>query len=95
MGMSSPPPEALSPRLSALKADLVAVVPTRSAAASADLASRTLGDVLIKDLSRRARLIRPRPRDVVVWPEVHASSHHAAFAGEIADVEARFAPART
>ncbi|KHK91888.1 hypothetical protein [Novosphingobium malaysiense] len=83
-------PENLSPRLAALKADLAARIPTRNQTAQTELAAKSLSEVIILYLSWQARLIRPRPRDVVIWPEVTASSHYPAYAAEIANIEAAF-----
>lgn len=83
-------PENLSPRLAGLKADLAARIPTRSQTAQTELAAKSLSEVIISYLSWQARLIRPRPRDVVIWPEVTASSHYLAYTAEIANIEAAF-----
>lgn len=83
-------PENLSPRLAALKADLAARIPTRNQTAQTELAAKSLSEVIILYLSWQARLIRPRPRDVVIWPEVTASSHYPAYAAEIANIGAAF-----
>jgi len=82
--------EMLSPRLLGLKADLVARIPTRNQIAQADLEAKSLSEVIIRYLSWQARLVRPRPREVVIWPEVQASSHYQAYAGEIANIENAF-----
>lgn len=83
-------PENLSPRLAGLKIDLVASIPTRSQTAAADLAAKPLSEVIIRYLSLQARLVRPRLRNVVIWPEAIASSHYPAYAAEIANIEAAF-----
>lgn len=83
-------PETLTPRLTKLKADLIAKIPVRNQAASADLASKSLSEVVIQYLTWQARLIRPRPRGVVIWPEVTNSPHFENFASEIAAIEAGF-----
>ena len=83
-------PENLSPRLAGLKTDLVASIPTRCQTAAADLAAKPLSEVIIRKLSWQARLVRPRPRNVVIWPEAIASSRYPADAAEIANIEAAF-----
>lgn len=83
-------PEALTPRLADLKATLVGMIPVRNQAATTSLASKTLTDVIIQYLTWQARLIRPRPRQVVIWPEVTNSPHLANFGPEIAAIEAGF-----
>lgn len=85
-----PNPETLSPKLVDLKADLVARIPKRSQIAQADLESKSLSEVIIRYLSWQARLIRPRPREIVIWPEVEASNHHEAYADEIANIAEGF-----
>lgn len=58
----------LSPRLEQLRSDLVRRIPCETAAARQELQGKHLTDVLIAYLTWQARLIRPRPRDVVIWP---------------------------
>ncbi len=72
-------PEPLSPRLQAIKDAMLWVIPVKKAADGAARASKALTDVVIVYLTWRARLIRPRPRVVVVWPEVFSSAHYATY----------------
>lgn len=71
-------PEALTPRLAKLKDDLIQTMPIKKAADRATLASKSLGEVVVQYLTYRARLIRRRPRTVVIWPEVMNSPHYPA-----------------
>ncbi len=80
----------LSPRLEQLRSGLVQRIPCETRAARQELKSKQLPDVLITYLTWQARLIRPRPRDVVVWPEVVNSPHYALYEGSIADIQREF-----
>src|SRR4029453_934886 len=73
-------PEQLSSRLQALKDDLVNIIPMQKQADRVTLSSKQLTDVIIQYLTWRARLIRPQPRSVVIWPDVTSSPHYAAQA---------------
>lgn len=77
----------LSPRLEQLRSGLVQRIPCETRAARQELKSKQLTDVLITYLTWQARLIRPRPRDVVIWPEVVNSLHYALYEGPIADIQ--------
>ena len=82
------PPETLSPRLQALKDELVRSIPIQKAADRTTLASKALTDVVIQYLTWRARLIRQRPRAVVVWPDVTNSPHYPAYKEAIERIKA-------
>lgn len=90
MSTVAPKPEVHSPRVADLKADLVAQQPIKKAADRTTLAGKRVGEVMIQYLTWKARLIRPRPRDVVVWPSVRSSAHHAQYAAAIGQIEADF-----
>lgn len=85
-----PADQTLSPRLEKLKSDLVSLVPTRSQAAATDLGSKGLTGVVIQYLTWRARLIRPRQRDVVIFPEVRQSAHYGAYQQEVEAIAKAF-----
>jgi hypothetical protein len=80
--------ESLSPRLQALKDELVRSVPIQRATDRTTLASKALADVVIQYLTWRARLIRPRPRTVVIWPEVLNSPHYSTYKEAIERIKA-------
>lgn len=83
-------PDTLSLRLAELKARLVANIPVRNQAATANLATKSFGEAIIRYLAWQARLIRPRPRQVVIWPEVTSSAHYPSYAADIAAIETGF-----
>lgn len=83
-------PVKLSPRLQALKDDLVQRMPIKKAADRATLASKNLGEVIIEYLTWQARLIRPRRRSVIIWPEVTNSPHYPAYKNAIARIKSSF-----
>lgn len=62
----------------------------RNQATRDNLESKKLGEIINQYLAWQARLIRPRKREVVIWPEVAASPYYPSYANEIADLEARF-----
>jgi hypothetical protein len=76
---TAPKTEKLTPRLAELKDDLIQRMPIKKAADRTTLASKTLGNAVIQYLTWQARLIRPRPRTVVIWPEVINSPHYTAY----------------
>jgi hypothetical protein len=80
----------LSSRLQSLKDELVQSIPTKKAADRATLASKHLTDVIIQYLTWKARAVRPRPRRVIIWPEVTTSSHFAAHSADIPRIKAAF-----
>ena len=75
----------LSPRLERLRVELAGSIPCRTADRPALLAKRIM-DVTIDYLTWKARMIRPQPRTVDMWPEVTNSPHYAALSGAIADI---------
>lgn len=87
---STAPSGQLSPRLEQLRSDLVQRIPCETPTARQDLESKHLTDVMITYLTWVARLIRPRPRDVVIWPEVLNSTHYPTYRGAIADIQKEF-----
>jgi hypothetical protein len=82
--------EQLSPRLEQLRSGLAQRIPCETLAARQELEGKQLTDLLIAYLTWQARLIRPRPRDVVIWPEVLNSPHYAQYKGSIADIRREF-----
>lgn len=70
--------EKLTPRLAGLKDDLIQRMPIKKAADRTTLVAKSLGNAVIQYLTWQARLIRPRARTVVIWPEVTNSPHYAA-----------------
>jgi hypothetical protein len=83
-----PQTETLSPRLQALKDELVRSIPIQKAADRTTLASKALPDVVIQYLSWRARLIRPRLRAVIIWPEVTNSPNYPIYKEAIERIKA-------
>ncbi len=82
-----PQPEQLSPRLQAIKDAMLQLIPVKKATDGDELASKPLTDAVIFYLSWRARLIRPRPRTVVVWPEVISCPHYATYRNAIETIK--------
>lgn len=82
--------ESLTPRVADLKANLVAQQPIKKPADRVTLAGKRVGEILIQHLTWKARLVKPRPRDVVLWPEVTNSPYHPQYAAAIATIEADF-----
>jgi hypothetical protein len=80
--------ENLSPRLQALKDELVRTIPIRKAADRATLESKPLNDVVIQYLTWKERMIRPRPRTVIIWPEVTNSPHYSTYKSAIERIKA-------
>lgn len=80
--------ENLSPRLQALKDELVRTIPIRKTGDRTTLESKPLTDVIIQWLTWKARMIRPRPRTVVIWPEVTNSPHYATYKSAIERIKA-------
>jgi hypothetical protein len=80
----------MSPRIADLRDNLVSRMPIRKAADQAKLAGEYITTVLIQYLTWQARLIRPRPRSVVIWPEVLASPHYAVHQADVERLKAEF-----
>lgn len=84
----------LSPRLEQLRSGLVQRIPCETLAVRQELQSKHISDVLITYLTWQARLIRPRPRAVVIWPGVPNSAHYIMYQGEIANIQREFETGR-
>ena len=80
----------MTPRIIDLRDNLVSLMPIRKAADQAKLAGEYITTVLIQYLTWQARLIRPRPRSVVIWPEVLASLHYAVHQADVERLTAEF-----
>lgn len=80
----------MSPRIQSLCNDLVKIMPIQKAADRAALARKHITDLLIQYLTYKARMIRARPRSVVVWPGVSNSPHYAAHEADLARLKAEF-----
>jgi hypothetical protein len=80
----------MSPRITDLRDNLVGRMPIRRAADQAKLAGEYITTVLIQYLTWQARLIRPRPRSVVIWPEVLTSPHYAVHQADVERLKAEF-----
>lgn len=80
----------MSVRITELRDYLAGIMPVSKAANKAQLGSLYITDVMIQYLTWQARLIRQRPRMVVIWPEVMISQHYAAHAADIARLKAEF-----
>jgi len=80
----------MSPRIAGLRDNLVSRMPIRKTADQAKLAGEYITTVLIHYLTWQARLIRPRPRSVVIWPEVLASPHYAVHQADVERLKAEF-----
>lgn len=74
-----------------MKNELLNRIPIKQAKDRHDLASKALTNVIIQYLTWRARMIRPRKRSVIVWPEVFSSPHYTKYASSIARIEKAFA----
>ena len=80
----------MTPRITDLRDNLVSLMPIRKAADQAKLAGEYITTVPIQYLTWQARLIRPRPRSVVIWPEVLASPHYAVHQTDVERLRAEF-----
>lgn len=69
---------------------MVQRIPCETATARQEPRDKHLTDVLIAYLTWQVRLIRPRPRDVVIWPEVMNSPIYAKYKDAIAAIEREF-----
>lgn len=74
----------MSTRIQDLRDNLVSRMPIQKAADEAKLSDEYITTVLIQYMTWQARLIRPRPRTVVVWPEVYSSAYYPAHQADIA-----------
>ncbi|MBY3389200.1 hypothetical protein [Rhizobium laguerreae] len=80
----------MSPRIQDLRDYLVRNMPIQKAADRATLGGKYITTVLIHYLTYKARMIRARPRTVVIWPSVENSKHYAAHEADVARLKAEF-----
>lgn len=80
----------MSPRIQDLRDDLVRKMPIQKAADRTTLAGKYITTVLIHYLTYKARMIRAKPRTVVIWPGVENSPHYAAHEADVARLKAEF-----
>src|SRR5260370_4120558 len=80
----------LTPRLDALKRDLVNRIPCETPQARQTLQGKHFTDVLITYLTWQARSIRPQSREVLIWRDVAGSSHYGIYKDAIARIQQEF-----
>ncbi|MGS4989937.1 hypothetical protein ACVDG9_18385 [Roseibium sp. RP-7] len=80
----------MSPRIQDLRDDLVNRMPIQKAQDQAKLANEHITTVLIHYLTWQARLIRPRPRSVIIWPQVFSSPHYLTHQADIERLKNEF-----
>lgn len=80
----------MTARIQDLRDELVRNMPIQKAADRAKLAGEYITTVLIQYLTFKARMVRVRPRTVVIWPEVAASPHYAVHKVDVERLKAEF-----
>jgi hypothetical protein len=80
----------MTPRITDLRDNLVSLMPIRKTTDRVKLAGEYITTVLIQYLTWQARLIRPRPRSVVIWPEVLASPNYAVHQTDVERLKSEF-----
>jgi hypothetical protein len=80
----------MTPRIQDLRANLVGRMPIQKEADRTKLAGEYITTVLIQYMTWQARLIRPRPRSVVIWPDVVSSPYFRAHQTAIERLQAEF-----
>ncbi|MDX0190449.1 hypothetical protein CN187_26755 [Sinorhizobium meliloti] len=83
-------PLQMTPRIQNLRDDLVRRMPIQKATDRTKLAAEYITDVLIQYLTYKARMIRARPRTVVIWPDVLSSPHYANHHADVDRLKAEF-----
>jgi len=80
----------MTARIQDLRDELVRNMLIQKAADRAKLAGEYITTVLIQYLTFKARMVRVRPRTVVIWPEVAASPHYAVHKVDVERLKAEF-----
>lgn len=80
----------MTARIQDLRDELVRNMPIQKRADRTKLAGEYITTVLIQYLTYKARMVRARPRTVVIWPEVAASPHYAVHQVDVERLKAEF-----
>lgn len=80
----------MTPRIQKLRDDLVKLMPIQKATDRTNLAGKYITDVVVQYLTYKARMIRPRRRTVVIWPDVFASRYYSTHQADVARLKTEF-----
>ncbi len=80
----------MTPRITALRDELVRQMPIQKASDRTALAGKHITDVIIQYLTYVARMIRPKQRAVVIWPDVLSSQYYSAHQADVARLKSEF-----